>query len=458
MTRIDVIEKALSGAISWEQAAKLCRVTTRQMRRLRARYEAEGPEGLRDNRNGKHQPCSIPEKIVRRVCRLKEARYADFSIQHFHQFLREEHGIQVSYSWTRETLIAHGLAYRAEGRGKYRRRRPRRPMTGMMLHLDASTHCWIQGLPYQDLVVVLDDADGRILYARFFREESTLSTLAALKHVLKEYGRFCELYTDRASHFCRTKVAGDRPAREQDGVVPRALNALGIRQIWANSPQARGRSERAFGTLQGRLPQELRLRRIRTYAAANNYLVEHFVPRFNAQFTVVPAQSETAFIELGDVDLELLLSVTHERIARADNTVSFQRLILQIPPTDYRMHFARCRVKVHEFPDETIGISHEGHLLATYDRDAELVRRLPRQKRMHCKEHPRVVRADNAVFFKNLVLPIPASAHGDDFRGCQVLVEEYRDGTIDITHDGYVIGRFHKSSNRLELRHQGSAA
>jgi hypothetical protein len=235
------------------------------------------------------------------------------------------------------------------------------------VHLDASTHEWIAGLPMQDLVVALDDADGRILYARFFVQEGTASTFAALESVLRNFGRFSELYTDRGSHFCRTEQAGVSPAEEQNGQVSQALRALGIRQILARSPQARGRSERAFGTIQGRLPQELRVNRITDYQAADRYLEQSFIPDFNRRFTVKPAQKESAFVRLPGVELELVLSSKHERVVRNDNTVTFKNLILQLPSTRQRLHFVRCPVLVHQFSNHSLGVSYQGRLLARYD-------------------------------------------------------------------------------------------
>jgi transposase InsO family protein len=191
-------------------------------------------------------------------------------VQHFYEQVTEKHAVKVSYNWLRLMLQEAGVLEKEPARGKYRRRRERRPMAGMLVHLDASTHDWIAGLPRQDPVIALDDADGRILYGRFFAQEGTASTFAALESVPRRYGRFCELYTDRGSHFCRTEQVGEGPAEEQNGQVTQALRALGIRQILARSPQARGRSERAFGTLQGRLPQELRFNRITDYEASQS--------------------------------------------------------------------------------------------------------------------------------------------------------------------------------------------
>ncbi|MBV8771878.1 MAG: hypothetical protein JO166_06040, partial [Deltaproteobacteria bacterium] len=149
--------------------------------------------------------------------------------------------------------------------------------------------------------------------------------------------------------------------------MSQALRALGIRQILARSPQARGRSERAFGTIQGRLPQELRVHAITDYSAANRYLEQHFIADFNRRFTVKPAQPESAFVRLAGIELELVLSSRHERVVRNDNTVTFKNLILQLPSSRQRIHFVRCPVTVHQFSNGTLGVSYQGRLLARYD-------------------------------------------------------------------------------------------
>jgi hypothetical protein len=299
--------------------------------------------------------------------------YPDFSLKHFHQFATERHGLRLSYTLARDILQARGVVEKAPGRGKYRRRRERRPMRGMLVHLDASTHSWIAGLPMQDLVVALDDADGRVLYARFVEQEGVHSTLAAMRHVLERWGRFCELYTDRASHFCRTSSQEAGPDDEQRTQLARVLRVLGIRHIRARSPEARGRSERCFGTFQGRLPQELRVAGIRDYAEANRYLDKPFVPDFNRRFTVEPAQPESAFVSVSGMDLELLLSIQHERIVQRDNTVSFEARTLQLPPSRERMHFVRCPVLVHELLDGMLAVSYQGRLLARFTAEGSLL-------------------------------------------------------------------------------------
>jgi transposase len=274
MTRREVITKAIARQLTWVQAAEIIGIKPRQMRRLRYRVEHYGLDAVMDQRGGRPRRKRIKAGTIEFLCRLKREVYSDFSLRHFYEQVTERHGVKVSYNWLRLMLQEAGVVEKEPARGKYRRQRERRPMVGMLVHLDASTHEWIPGLPRQDLVVALDDGDGRILYARFFPQEGTASTFAALESVVRNYGRFCELYTDRGSHFCQNGPAGEL-AEEQHGQVSQALRALGIRQILARSPQARGRSERAFGTIQGRLPQELRLHAISDYAAANRYLEQH---------------------------------------------------------------------------------------------------------------------------------------------------------------------------------------
>lgn len=366
MTREEVILKAIEGRITWQQAADICRVTPRHMARLREQYQELGIGGLRDGRTGKRQPKRISDVDVAKLCRLKQEVYPDFSVRHFHEFAVEKHGLRLGYTRTKWILQREGVVEKAPGRGKYRRKRERRPMRGMLLHIDGSTHAWIAGLPMQDLIVMLDDADGRILYAHFVEQEGTMSTLMALEHVLIRHGRFCELYTDRGSHFCTTSQAGSAPDEEQHGQVSRVLKTLGIHHIRARSPEARGRSERCFGTIQGRLPQELRLAGVVDYATANAYLTKQFVPDFNRRFTVRPTESETAFVPLAGLELRLLLSVQVDRVVQKDHTVAFEGLHLQLPPPTRRASYVRCPVVVHRFTDGTLGVSYQGQLLARF--------------------------------------------------------------------------------------------
>ena len=373
VTRKEVIVRAIAKELTWIQAAEICRITARQMRRLKRRYEQYGYDGLVDGRGGKPRRQRIPLATIEQLCQLRRETYAAFAVRHFWEKATEVHGLAISYTWAKLALQAAGLAEKSPARGKYRRRRERRPLRGTMVHLDGSTHAWLADQPMWDLIVMQDDADSWIHYARFVPQEGTQSTFAAVKHVVQQAGRFGELYTDRGSHFCYTPVAGQAATTDHEGHVSRALKALGIRQILAYSPQARGRSERTFQTIQGRLPQELAAAGVTTYAAANEYLERVFLLDFNRRFTVTPAQAGSAFVPLVGVDLELLLSVQHERTVWNDSTVSFEGVKLQLPPRPDRAHYVRCPVLVHEFPEGTLGISYQGRLLARYRRDGQLL-------------------------------------------------------------------------------------
>lgn len=374
MTRREVMVKAIAGVLTWVQAAQILGMSDRHVRRLRHRLLEWGVEGLMDMRGGRPRARRVRVETIEEVCRLKRDVYPDWSMQHFHERITETHGLKLSYTLMRSVLQDAGIVAKAPARGKYRRKRERRPLVGMLVHMDGSTHEWIVGLPKHDLVVTLDDADGRMLHARFFEEEGTHSTLVGFDHVLRKRGRFAEFYTDRGSHFCRTERAGAGPAEEQNGQVARVCKTLGIRQILAHSPQARGRSERAFGTIQGRLPQELRAAGIRSYAEANLYLDRVFVRDFNRKFAVPPAQSGSAFIPLHGIDLELLLSIHHDRVVANDSTITFGKLELQLPKTTDRAHYARCPVVVHELLDGDLAVSYLGRLVARFTATGVLLR------------------------------------------------------------------------------------
>lgn len=372
--REKVMHLAMDGQISWLQASEMLGISARHMRRLRATWQRVGFSALMDQRGRVPRRKRVTSETVSGLCALRREGYREFSVQHFYEHAQIEQRFGVSYSYVLRLFQDLGLADKSEGRGRYHRKCERRPMTGMLIHLDASRHPWLgDKQPAWDLVVALDDADGRMLYARFVPEENTVSCLAALEHVLRQHGRFSALYTDRGSHFARTSQAGQRPDSEQRTQMARVCEALGIRHILAMTPQARGRSERAFGTLQGRLPQELARAAIGNYVDAQHYLDNTFMPAFNQRFTVPTELKETAFVPIDDnLDLSLLLSAQHSRVVANDHTVSFGNRKLQLPPQQHRFGFAKCKVIVHEFADASLGISHLGRLLAKFHTDGRL--------------------------------------------------------------------------------------
>ena len=369
LSREMIVKKALDGQLTWTQAAQALGLSPRQLRRVRKRYEAEGPEGLRDGRLGRPRKKRLDPEKASFIRALKRGKYREFSVQHFYDQVVEKHGWTASYSATLRMLQEHGIVEKCSRRGTYRRRRPRQPMVGMRVHTDGSTHPWFgPEHPRCDLVIMLDDADGRLLAARFVREESTLSTMAILKDVLVKYGRFGELYHDRFGAYCQTSDATKGPDKEQHGQVPRVLKTLGVGQIWAYSPQARGRCERAFRTIQGRLCAELKDAVITDMDTGNAYLNDVFVPDFNRRFTVTPQQPESAFVPLRmrRSELDLLLTAQYERVVKNDYTVSFEGNTLQLPEPKDRRVLPKQKVVVHVFPDDTIAVSHHGKVLAYF--------------------------------------------------------------------------------------------
>src|SRR5213596_784372 len=237
--------------------------------------------------------------LVEQILGLYREKYFDLNVRHFHEKLRAEHQIALSYTWVKLALQGAGLVERGRQRGVHRKRRPRRPLTGMLLHIDGSRHRWFQDERYYDLIVILDDATSEIYYAQLVEEESTLTVMTALKQVVETQGVFCSLYSDRGSHFFYTAKAGEPVDKTRLTQVGRALKELGIQMIPAYSPQARGRMERNFRTWQGRLPQELRLHGVETVEHANEFLRNRYIQEFNAKFRVKPAVPGTAFRKCG---------------------------------------------------------------------------------------------------------------------------------------------------------------
>jgi transposase len=367
----EVMLQAMAKKITWWQAAEILGISDRHMRRWRERYEEFGFRALLDRRRGQPSPKRVPVAMVEQVLGLYRERYFDLNVQHFHEKLRSEHRIQLSYSWVKGILQGAGLVARGRKRGVHRKRRPRRPLPGMLLHIDGSRHRWLGDERWHDLIVILDDASSEIYYAQLVEEESTPTVMAALREVIEHQGRFCALYSDRGSHFWLTPKAGEAVDHERVTQVGRALRELGVRMIPAYSPQARGRSERNFGTWQGRLPQELRLRAITTVEAANRFLREAYIAEFNQRFRVNPAQSGSAFTVCRRRDLEQVFSLQFERTVNRDNTVSFQNLCLQIQPVRWRGTLAGCTVTVHQHLDATLSLRYGPHLVGRYQVSGE---------------------------------------------------------------------------------------
>ena len=362
----EVILRAMAKKITWWQAAEILGFSDRHLRRIRERYEQFGYESLFDKRRGQPSPKRVPYATVEKVLALYREKYFDLNVRHFHEKLGEQHAIDLSYTWVKTVLQGAGLVARQHQRGVHRKRRARRPLPGMLLHIDGSHHQWFQDERWYDLIVILDDATSEIYYAQLTEEESTVTVMAGLREVIEGKGVFCALYSDRGSHFWLTPKGGGKIDPHRLTQVGRALREVGVQMIPAYSPQARGRSERNFGTWQGRLPQELRLRKIRSVEAANRFLREHYIDEFNGRFQVPAAQRGSAFVRRSSKDLDLIFALQFQRTVNRDNTVSVQNLRLQIEPVRWRATLAGCTVTVHQHLDGTFTITHGPQRLGHY--------------------------------------------------------------------------------------------
>jgi transposase len=368
-----LLDRHERGGLSQGEAAEMLGVSERTFRRWRDRLRDEGLEGLADRRIGKPSSRRAAEDEILRMLGLYREHYADFTVKHFHEQLVKRHDWRLGYTVTKLHLHRSGLVKPAPRRSAHRKKRPRRPMPGMLLHQDASRHAWLDGAPPLDLVVTLDDATSAIYSAFLVEEEGTASSFRGLAEVVATKGLFCALYTDRASHYFQTPTAGGKVSRTRPTQVGRALSQLGIEHIAAYSPEARGRSERAFRTLQDRLPKELRLAGITGLEAANRWLAEVYLPEHNARFAVAAEQDGSAFVADAAQAWREILCIQEERQVGNDNTVKWKRLSLQIPPSPLRPHFVRAKVRVHEYPDGRLAVFWGPHRLADYDAEGRSI-------------------------------------------------------------------------------------
>jgi transposase len=364
----EVVLKAMSGELKWYQAAQIIGISDRQMRRWRGRYQHHGYGGLFDRRKEIPSPRRIPFDTAQEVLRLYREEYFDFNVRHFHEELRDKQRILVSYTWVKLLLQESGLVGKEKKRGRYRRRRERRVLPGMLLHLDGSSHHWFDHREddLQTLLSVIDDASSECLAAKFVPEEATRPILEILKEIVSTRGTFISLYTDRAAHFVYTPKAGAAPDRSHKTQVEQVLDELGIELIVAYSPEARGRGERAFGTMQGRLVPELRRAGVSTYEDANRYLRDVFIPRYNKLFRVDAKESGTAFIPVVGADLNRIFSLRHERTVYRDNTVHFENRVLQLPRVEGVSTLAKRKVQIRENLDGTLDVLSGKRLIASF--------------------------------------------------------------------------------------------
>ena len=382
----DVLERVMKGELSWTMAGQILGYTPRHMRRLRTTLLQDGIDGVRDKRCGRVMPHRVPEKQVAQILKLRRERYPSYNVRHLRDTLETTHRIKVSYTYLRTLLQRAGLYHGGKEKGLHRMRRQRRPCRGMMLHIDGSEHAWLgEAYGRRDLILIQDDADSRILYGRIVREEGTKTCLAGISAVLERYGLFSELYSDRGSHFAVTKKAGGR-AEAGNVQIARILKKLGIQAIYAYSPEARGRSERTFGTFQDRFCNELAAEGITRWQEANRYLTQVFIPDYNRRFTVTPERPESAFLSTNDINLKRACALEHSVTIGKDNCVRWQQQIFQVPAQPSRATYARCKATLVEYLDDYIDIEYGTRIIARFNPDG-IPLTLNSLRRLKAKKH-----------------------------------------------------------------------
>ena len=363
----DVLSRWQRKELSAMEAGEILGCSERQFRRYRGRYEEDGVDGLLDRRLGKASAKRVPVDEVAWLLEQYRSQYLGWNVKHFHEQLQKRPSFRWGYTWVKTQLQTAGLVERAKKRGVHRRKRPRKPCVGMMLHQDGSRFAWLAGEPDLDLIVTMDDATSEVYSAFLVEEEGTASSFRALLEVFTNKGLPGSLYTDRGSHYFFTPKAGEEVDKDRLTQVGRALKQLGIEHIPAYSPEARGRSERMFGTLQDRLAKELELAGMRDIEGANRFIRDVYLPAHNARFAKLPALPESAFVAVVDTArIRDALCVQEERVVARDNTVSFGRIRLQLPESRLRPHYVKARVRVHEYPDGTLAVFHGPRPIARY--------------------------------------------------------------------------------------------
>ena len=375
-TRLMRFEEAYMGwqgqRLNQEEAAQLLGVCERTFRRYIDRYHDEGLDGLLDKRMNQVSHRRAPVDEVLRLEALYRERYDGWNVQHFFERYRDQHEGDRGYTWVKQALQAAKLVPKGRRKGRHRKRRERAPLAGMMIHQDGSTHQWVPGKVW-DLIVTMDDATSEIYSAFFVPEEGTLSSFQGAHETISKKGLFSTFYSDRGGHYWHTPKAGEPVDKTSPTQFSRAMQQLGIQMIAAYSPQARGRSERMFKTLQDRLPKELVLEGITDMDEANRFLKRRFLPRFNRSFKVVPGEEGSAFVPLLGVQLADILCIQEERTVGNDNCVRYLGQTLQIPKTRQRCHYVKAKVRVHAYPDGRLAVFHGPRCLAKYRGDGTVI-------------------------------------------------------------------------------------
>jgi len=360
-----------AGRLTQFEAARILGMCERSFRRYLLRYETEGLEGLIDRRLEQASHRRAPVDEVMALTEQYRTRHSGWNIKHFHGWYQRAGGSR-SYTWVKKRLQEAALVPKAKKRGAHRKRRERSALPGMMIHQDGSTHEWVVGQKW-DLIVTMDDATNEHYSMFFVDEEGTASSFRGVHDVIASRGLFSSFYSDRGSHYWHTPEAGGKVDKNNPTQFGHAMKRLGIEMIAAYSPEARGRSERAFGTHQGRLPQELAFAGITDMEVANRYLQEVYRPAFNTEFSQSAPEEGSAFVPWIGGNLDDTLCEQYERTVSADNCVRFETLILQIPADRHRCHYIKVKVRVHRYVSGHLALFHGPRKLADYDEKGKVI-------------------------------------------------------------------------------------
>lgn len=381
----EVYDDFKGSRLSCSEASRILGISERSFFRMRLRYESEDFDGCFDRRLSRRSNNRAQEEEVEDLCKMYEERYSGFSIRHFYEYYQKSRSERVStgekkkvrsYNWCRDHLDSKGILKKGKRRGgSHRQRRERKPTAGMMLHQDGSTHLWIEALGYNvDLIVTMDDATSEITSCFIVEQEGTMSSLQGIQETIESKGLFCTFYTDRGSHYAYTPEAGGKVDKSRLTEVGRALKELSIKHILAYSPEARGRSERMFGTLQGRLPNEFRLHGIKTIEEANKFLKDTYILKHNETFSQEATDKKAAYIPwIRKEALSEILCIKADRVVQKDNTVRYDNKILQIPPQKHRHHYVKSDVEVREYHDKSLAVFYGHMCLGRYDQNGNSV-------------------------------------------------------------------------------------
>jgi transposase len=359
--------------LSQAEAAEILGRSERQFRRYIDIYRDEGLEGLRDGRLGRASGKAIEAEIIERILGLYRTTHHDWNVKHFHEHVVRHHNYTLSYSCLKNHLQSADLVQVKRRRGGHRKKRERRPCVGMMLHQDGSREVWLAGKPMLDLIVTMDDATSEIYSAFLVEEEGTMSSFQGLLDVTLAHGLPSSFYTDRGSHYFYTPEVGGKVDKTRPTQVGRALAQLGVVHIAAYSPEARGRSERMFGTLQDRLIKELALAGITDIETANDWIKTDYLPAHNQRFMAVPALPDSAFVTTEASRLTEALCIEVDRTVGRDNTIAWEGMCLQLPESPLRRHYVKAKVKVHAYPDGTLAVLHGPRVIGRYSGDGDLL-------------------------------------------------------------------------------------